>query len=128
MTERKLSELQKEYRDFFLEKLIFFGVKSPAELIKDKKSEFFNCIKQDWAEVKLAKIQIKETLKISQDTTPIPTSKEKTKQTPNQKTPKEADKKAYEKRQEETQFEQNSSIHDLDNSAVLYSCINNMTM
>jgi hypothetical protein len=41
MNERKLSELQKEYRAFFLEKMRLYGVKSPAELTKEKKSEFF---------------------------------------------------------------------------------------
>lgn len=55
MTERKLSELQKEYRNFFLEKLELFGVKSPAELTKEKKSEFFTNIKQDWAKIKRKK-------------------------------------------------------------------------
>ena len=59
MTERKLSELQKEYRDFFLEKLKHFGVKSPAELTKEKKSEFFTSIKQDWAKIKNTKKQAK---------------------------------------------------------------------
>ncbi|MBK7184087.1 MAG: hypothetical protein IPH89_14880 [Bacteroidetes bacterium] len=37
-----------------------YGVKSPAELIKDKKSEFFTEIKQDWAKHKLAKNKQKE--------------------------------------------------------------------
>lgn len=61
MNERRLSELQKEYRIFFLEKMKLYGVKSPAELIKEKKSEFFNEIKKDWAEHKLSKRQLKET-------------------------------------------------------------------
>jgi len=60
MTERKLSELQKEYRDFFLVNLRLYGVKSPAELTKEEKSEFFTEIKQEWAKYKLSKIQIKE--------------------------------------------------------------------
>lgn len=60
MNERKLSELQKEYRAFFLEKMKLYGVKSPAELTKDKKSEFFTEIKQDWAKHKIAKTKIKE--------------------------------------------------------------------
>ena len=55
MNERKLSKLQKEYRAFFLEKMKFYGVKSPAELTKDIKSEFFTEIKQDWAKRKLSK-------------------------------------------------------------------------
>ena len=61
MTERKLSELQKEYRDFFFEKLRLYGVKSPAQLTKEKKSAFFTDIKQDWAKIKIAKNQTKET-------------------------------------------------------------------
>ncbi|RQP10510.1 MAG: hypothetical protein EAS52_22680, partial [Parapedobacter sp.] len=57
MTERILSELQKEYRNFFLEKMKLYGVKSPAELTKGKKSEFFTEIKNDWAKYKLTKKQ-----------------------------------------------------------------------
>ena len=60
MNERKLSELQKEYRTFFLEKMSFYGVKSPSELSKEKKSEFFTEIKQDWAQYKFTKKQLKE--------------------------------------------------------------------
>lgn len=55
MTERKLSELQKEYRAFFLGKMKLYGVKSPADLSKSKKSEFFSEIKEDWAKIKLSK-------------------------------------------------------------------------
>ncbi len=60
MNERKLSALQKEYRDFFIEKMRFYGVKSPAELTKEKKSEFFTEIKQDWVKHKLSKRELKE--------------------------------------------------------------------
>jgi len=60
MNERKLSELQKECRAFFLEKMRLYGVKSPAELTKEKKSEFFIEIKQDWAKNKLSKKQLKD--------------------------------------------------------------------
>lgn len=60
MTEKKLSQLQKEYRDFFLQKLKQYGAKSPAELTKAKKSEFFTGIKQDWAKIKTSKRQTKE--------------------------------------------------------------------
>lgn len=63
MNERKLSELQKEYRAFFLGKLELYGVKSPAHLTKEKKSEFFTEIKQDWAKHKLEKQQLKEVMK-----------------------------------------------------------------
>jgi hypothetical protein len=55
MTERTLSELQKEYRAFFLGKLNQYGVKSPAWLTKAQKSEFFTAIKNEWAQVKNAK-------------------------------------------------------------------------
>lgn len=60
MNERKLSELQKEYRTFFFEKMSLYGVKSPAELTKERKGEFFTEIKQDWTKYKLAKKQLKE--------------------------------------------------------------------
>lgn len=66
MNERKLSELQKEYRAFFLGKLDLYGVKSPANLTKEKKSEFFTEIKQDWAKYKLKKLQLKATNKKAQ--------------------------------------------------------------
>lgn len=65
MTERILSELQKEYRNFFLGKLNLYGVKSPAELTKEGKSKFFTEIKEDWATVKLIKKQLIDTEKIS---------------------------------------------------------------
>ena len=60
MEERRLSELQIEYREFFLSKMTLYGVKSPAELTKEKKSAFFNEIKQDWASVKLGKKQLND--------------------------------------------------------------------
>ena len=56
----KLSELQKEYRAFFLGKMELYGVKSPAQLTNEIKSEFFTEIKQDWAKHKLEKQQLKE--------------------------------------------------------------------
>lgn len=61
MTEKVLSQLQKEYRDFFLGKLKEYEVKSPVELTKDRKSEFFISIKQDWAKIKIDKKQHKDT-------------------------------------------------------------------
>ncbi|MEQ8685694.1 MAG: hypothetical protein RIE86_10390 [Imperialibacter sp.] len=61
MNQRKLSELQKEYRTFFLRKMELYGVKSPAELTKEKKSEFFTEIKHDWTNYKQAKKQLKES-------------------------------------------------------------------
>ena len=65
MNERILSELQKEYRNFFLGKLNLYGVKSPAELTNEEKSKFFTEIKEDWATVKLSKKQLINAEKIS---------------------------------------------------------------
>lgn len=45
MNERRLSELQKEYRTFFLGKMELYGVTSPALLTKEGKSIFFNEVK-----------------------------------------------------------------------------------
>ena len=42
------SELQKSYAEYFKAKLNKFGVKSPAELSVEQKSEFFNEISKDW--------------------------------------------------------------------------------
>lgn len=63
MNERKLSELQKEYRNFFIGKMELYGVKSPAQLTKEKKSEFFTEVKKDWAKHKLEKQRLKEAKK-----------------------------------------------------------------
>ncbi|TCC98726.1 hypothetical protein [Pedobacter hiemivivus] len=54
MTERELSNLQKEYQSFFLEKLKSYEVISPSELTKKQKSKFFASIKRDWSKIKLA--------------------------------------------------------------------------
>ena len=56
MNERKLSELQNEYRAFFLGKMELYGIKSPAQLTKEKKSEFFNEVKQDWRKHNLKEV------------------------------------------------------------------------
>ena len=63
MNERKLSELQKEYKFFFLEKMSLYGVKTPAALTKEIKSAFFTEIKQDWAKYKQSKEKLKEVEK-----------------------------------------------------------------
>lgn len=63
MNERKLSELQKEYKFFFLEKMRLYGVKTPAALTKEIKSAFFTEIKQDWAKYKQSKKKLKEVVK-----------------------------------------------------------------
>ena len=54
MTNRELSQLQKNYQAFFLGKLISYGVNSPVELTREEKIEFFNAIKQEWAKIKLS--------------------------------------------------------------------------
>ena len=63
MNERKLSELQKEYRAFFLRKMELYGVKSPAHLTKEKKSQFFIEVKQHWTIHKRVKQHLKGTNK-----------------------------------------------------------------
>lgn len=68
MKERKLSEIQKEYRAFFLDKMRRYNVKSPVELTNEKKRAFFTEIKQDWAKHKLAKKELKAA---KQKTLPI---------------------------------------------------------
>lgn len=60
MNEKKLSKLQKEYRAFFIGKMELYGINSPAQLIKERKSAFFTEIKQDWAKLKLEKQCIEE--------------------------------------------------------------------
>lgn len=107
MTERILSELQKEYRDFFLGKLKLYGVNSPAELkTKENKSRFFTEIKQDWTKVKLAKKQKKEAEKIKIQTTEkeIPTVKKITIETVSQNLKKsiyqETESRSHTKRKE----------------------------
>ena len=65
MNERKLSELQKEYRAFFLGKMELYGINSPTQLTKEKKSKFFTEIKLDWAKHKFEKQQLKESKKKS---------------------------------------------------------------
>lgn len=63
MLERKLSELQTEYRSFFIGKMDQYGVNSPAQLAKEIKSKFFSEIKQDWAKHKLENENLKEAKK-----------------------------------------------------------------
>lgn len=96
MNERKLSELQKEYRAFFLEKMRLYGIKSPVELTKEKKSEFFTSIKQDWAKIKIAKKQTKEVFKRE-------TTTEKPKQTFQDNTPFDTKEKRQQQNQEPRQ-------------------------
>jgi len=45
---RELSNLQKEWKDYFMEKLEKFGASSPADLSEEDKKEFFNDLKKDW--------------------------------------------------------------------------------
>lgn len=63
MNQKELSELQKEYRAFFIGKMEVYGVNSPAQLTKVKKSAFFIEIKQDWAKHKLYNQLLKESQK-----------------------------------------------------------------
>lgn len=83
MTERVLSQLQKEYRDFFLQKLSEFNVKSPAELTRGKKSEFFTSIKNDWSKIKSAKKQIKDSFRKELSEYPEGQNEDKAEQTQN---------------------------------------------
>ena len=48
MKKRKLSRLQREYRDFFLSLLKEFGAQSPAHLSYEAKREFFVKIREGW--------------------------------------------------------------------------------
>jgi hypothetical protein len=60
----KLSDLQKEYRDYFKYILDCYGVKSPAKLSDEKKSEFFDNINKYWTKGKGA---TKDLEKIKED-------------------------------------------------------------
>jgi len=58
---RELSNLQKEWKDYFMEKLEKFGASSPAELSEEERKEFFNDLKKDWEKgegVKEAEIKL----------------------------------------------------------------------
>lgn len=120
MNERKLSELQKEYRTFFLGKMELYGVKSPAQLTKEKKSEFFTEIKKDWAKHKLEKQRLKEAKKkvltlveepvevyeeyknINKETSPTKewTGQEQKQKQPSDKSQKTTDKKTHREEEE----------------------------
>ena len=100
MNERKLSALQKEYRAFFLEKMRLYSVKSPADLTKEEKSEFFTEIKQDWAKLKLSKKRREGAYKGYAQT-----AHEEAKQTIKKRTPQETEKKPSINVQEQPQKE-----------------------
>lgn len=120
MNERKLSELQKEYRAFFLGKMELYGVTSPAQLSKEKKSEFFTEIKKDWAKHKLEKQRLKEAKKkvltlveepvevyeelknINKETSPTKewTGQEQKRKQPGDKSQKTTDKKTHREEEE----------------------------
>ena len=76
MTERILSQLQKEYRVFFIQMLTEFSVSTPAHLFKEQKSIFFKRIKKEWAEAKKQKIKQGPTKEKSENETDV--FKEKT--------------------------------------------------
>jgi len=48
----KLSNLQKEYREYFKFMLDCYGVKSPSKLSDEKKKEFFGNVKKYWVKGK----------------------------------------------------------------------------
>jgi hypothetical protein len=120
MNERKLSELQKEYRAFFLGKMELYSVTSPAQLPKEKKSEFFTEIKKDWAKHKLEKQRLKEAKKkvltlveepvevyeeyknINKETSPTKewTGQEQKQKQPSDKSQKTTDKKTHREEEE----------------------------
>jgi len=60
MKKRKLSILQKEYREFFLDLLAKYEVDSPAKLSHEQKKEFFTRIKNSWKERKAAIVSERE--------------------------------------------------------------------
>lgn len=60
MAKRKLSMLQKAYREFFLGMLDEYEVDSPAKLSHEQKREFFTRIKQGWKEKKAEIVTAKE--------------------------------------------------------------------
>ena len=62
MAKRKLSILQKAYKEFFLAMLGEYKVSSPAQLSKEQKSIFFTRIKTEW-KVKKAKLLEVNTVK-----------------------------------------------------------------
>jgi hypothetical protein len=62
---RKLSPLQKAYRDFFLSLLSEYNVNSPAKLNKELKKEFFNRIKLEWPEKKASLKKVKNIKPLS---------------------------------------------------------------
>lgn len=62
MSKRKLSILQKAYREFFLGMLNEYGVKSPTILNQEQKREFFTRIREEWRVKKeeFARIKVRE--------------------------------------------------------------------
>ena len=67
---RELSNLQKEWKDYFMEKLEKFGASSPADLSEEDKKEFFNELKKDWEKgegVKEARINLMSEAKVESD-------------------------------------------------------------
>lgn len=48
LNEQQLSDLQKEYREYFKAMLKKYDVTSPSKLSDEKKKEFFNEVKVGW--------------------------------------------------------------------------------
>lgn len=69
MTKRKLSILQKVYKEFFLAMLDEYEVDSPAKLNYDQKCEFFTRIKEGWKvrKSKFAKEKVKKPVPSKKD-------------------------------------------------------------
>lgn len=61
--EKALSDLQKDWREYFGAKLSKYGAKSPAELDDAKKKDFFNDLKNDWEKGQGAKESGKKDIK-----------------------------------------------------------------
>lgn len=47
-----ISLFELSYKEFFLNKLKKFGVKSPVQMSKSLKSSFFSEIKREWSKIK----------------------------------------------------------------------------
>ena len=58
MAKRKLSILQKAFREFFLAILSEYNVNSPGKLTKEQKSAFFTRIREEWKVKKAALLSV----------------------------------------------------------------------
>jgi hypothetical protein len=65
MAKRKLSILQKAYREFFLATLAEYDVSSPSQLTKANKSAFFTRIKEEWKVKKEALLKVSKVKRLT---------------------------------------------------------------